>query len=101
MMGLGYAMTEGLIFDGGKVANASFADYKIPTVRDIPEATPIIVEKHYASEPYGAKGVGEMSVFGIAPAVANAIARVTGVRIKELPITAEKLLDRLSRSKER
>jgi CO/xanthine dehydrogenase Mo-binding subunit len=100
LMGLGYALSEGLIFDHGKVANGSFADYKIPTVCDIPEATPIIVEKQYDSEPYGAKGVGEMSVFGIAPAVANAIARVTGVRLKELPMSAEKLLAKMHRSQE-
>jgi xanthine dehydrogenase molybdenum-binding subunit len=100
MMGLGYAMTEELIFDGGKVINASFADYKIPTVRDIPAATPIIVEKAYDSEPYGAKGVGEMSVFGIAPAIANAVARATGIRIKDLPLSAEKLLKQLKRAKE-
>ncbi len=98
MMGLGYALSEGLVFEDGRITNASFADYKIPTMRDIPAAKPIIVEKVYASEPYGAKGVGEMSVFGIAPAVANAIARVTGVRIKELPMSAEKLLEQLNKS---
>ena len=101
MMGLGYALSEGLLFDEGKITNASFADYKIPTVRDIPAATPMIVEKNYDSEPYGAKGVGEMSVFGIAPAVANAVARLTGVRIKELPLSAEKLRERLTASKEK
>ncbi|MEA2659317.1 MAG: hypothetical protein QOF64_1913 [Candidatus Binatota bacterium] len=98
MMGLGYALSEGLLFDDGKITNASFADYKIPTVRDIPAATPIIVEKNYHSEPYGAKGVGEMSVFGIAPAVASAVARVTGVRIKELPMSAEKVLEQLNKA---
>jgi len=95
IMGLGYALSEGLIFDRGKVANGSFADYKIPTTRDIPDAKPFIVEKKYSSEPYGAKGVGEMSVFGMAPAVANAIARATGIRLKELPMTAEKLFEQL------
>jgi carbon-monoxide dehydrogenase large subunit len=94
-MGLGYALFEGLQFESGRVANASFADYKIATARDMPDATPIIVEKSYASEPYGAKGVGEMSVFGIAPAIANAIASVTGVRIRDLPMSAEKLFERL------
>jgi CO/xanthine dehydrogenase Mo-binding subunit len=98
MMGLGYALSESLLFDEGKITNASFADYKIPTVRDIPAATPIIVEKNYDSEPYGAKGVGEMSVFGIAPAVANAIARLTGVRIKDLPMSAENVLEQLNQS---
>jgi CO/xanthine dehydrogenase Mo-binding subunit len=101
MMGLGYALSEGLVFEDGRITNASFADYKIPTMRDIPATEPIIVEKAYASEPYGAKGVGEMSLFGIAPAVANAIARVTGVRIKDLPMSAEKLLEQLKLSKGR
>ncbi len=100
MMGLGYAVSEELIFDGGKVTNASFADYKISTMGDIPAALPIIVEKAYDSEPYGAKGVGEMSVFGIAPAVASAVARATGVRIKDLPLSAEKIFAQLKRPKE-
>jgi len=101
MMGFGYALSEALLFDQGKITNASFADYKIPTMRDIPAATPIIVEKNYESEPYGAKGVGEMSVFGIAPAIANAVARLTGARIKDLPLSAEKLRDELKKSKEK
>jgi len=101
LMGLGYALSEGLLFDEGKIINASFADYKIPTIRDIPAATPMIVEKDYNSEPYGAKGVGEMSVFGIAPAVANAVAHLTGVRIKDLPLSAEKLRGQLKESKEK
>jgi carbon-monoxide dehydrogenase large subunit len=90
-MGLGYALFEGLQFEEGRVTNASFSDYKIAGARDMPAATPIIVEKPYASEPYGAKGVGEMSVFGIAPAIANAVASLTGVRIKDLPLSAEKM----------
>jgi CO/xanthine dehydrogenase Mo-binding subunit len=92
MMGLGYALWEELLFEDGRIINASFADYKIATDRDVPAAVPIVVEKDYAAEPYGAKGVGEMAVFGIAPALANAVARVTGIRIKDLPISAEKLL---------
>jgi carbon-monoxide dehydrogenase large subunit len=97
-MGLGYALFEGLQFEEGKVANASFADYKIATARDVPGATPMIVEKLYASEPYGAKGVGEMAVFGIAPAIANAVASLTGVRIKDLPMSAEKLFEQLKQT---
>jgi len=95
MMGLGYALWEGLLFEEGTVTNASFADYKIATARDIPTAVPIVVERNYAAEPYGAKGVGEMAVFGIAPAIANAIARAVGVRVKDLPMSAEKLLEQI------
>jgi CO/xanthine dehydrogenase Mo-binding subunit len=99
MMGLGYALWEELLFEEGKIANASFADYKIPTAYDIPTAIPIVVEKNYAAEPYGAKGVGEMAVFGIAPAIANAVARAVGVRIKDLPISPEKLLDHIKQAR--
>ena len=99
MMGLGYALWEGLLFEEGKITNASFADYKIPTARDIPTAIPIIVEKNYAAEPYGAKGVGEMAVFGIAPAIANAVAHAIGVRIKDLPMSPEKLLDQIKQAR--
>ncbi|HZA55320.1 MAG TPA: xanthine dehydrogenase family protein molybdopterin-binding subunit [Candidatus Udaeobacter sp.] len=101
MMGLGYALWERLLCEDGRIANASFADYKIATIRDIPIAVPIVVEKNYAVEPYGAKGVGEMAVFGIAPALANAVARAVGVRIKELPMSAENLLRHINQSKER
>jgi CO/xanthine dehydrogenase Mo-binding subunit len=99
MMGLGYALWEGLLFEDGKVANASFAEYKIPTSHDIPNAMPIVVEKDYTAEPYGAKGVGEMAVFGIAPAISNAVARAVGVRIKDLPMSPEKILDQLKQAK--
>ena len=95
MMGLGYALWEGLLFENGKIANASFAEYKIPSLHDIPGAIPIVIEKNYAAEPYGAKGVGEMAVFGIAPAIANAIARAVGIRVKELPMSAEKLFEQI------
>ena len=98
MMGLGYALWEGLLFEQGKIANASFADYKIPTSHDIPTAMPIVVEKNYAAEPYGAKGVGEMAVFGIAPAIANAVARAVGVRVKDLPMSPEKLLEQIKQA---
>lgn len=98
MMGLGYALWEGLLFENGTITNGSFADYKIATARDIPNAVPIIVEKNYAAEPYGAKGVGEMAVFGIAPALANAVARAAGVRIKDLPMSAEKLLEQIKKT---
>ena len=96
-MGIGFALQEGFIFEEGRLANSNFADYKIPTSMDVPKVLPIIVEKPYASEPFGAKGVGEVSLFGIAPAIANAVANATGVRIKDLPMTAEKILDQLKR----
>jgi CO/xanthine dehydrogenase Mo-binding subunit len=91
-MGMGYALFEQLCFDDGRITNASLGDYKVPTPKETPRIQALIVEKPYLSEPYGAKGVGEVSLFGIAPAIANAVASATGVRIKDLPITAEKVL---------
>jgi CO/xanthine dehydrogenase Mo-binding subunit len=95
VMGIGYALFEELCFDEGRISNPSLGDYKVATVRETPRILPLIVEKPYRSEPYGAKGVGEVSLFGIAPAIANAVASAIGVRIKELPITAEKILAQL------
>ena len=97
MMGLATRLWEAVSFEEERIANASFADYKIPTARDIPTAIPIIVE-NYAAELYGAKGVGEMAVFGIAPAIATSVARAVGVRIKDLPMSAEKLLEQIKKT---
>ena len=95
VQGIGYALSEEIVFDGGKVINPSFADYKIPMAMDIPPITPIIVEACDETGPFGAKGVGEPGLVGVAPAIANAIYDAVGVRIKDLPITPEKVLDAL------
>ncbi len=95
VQGLGYALTEEMVFDGGKVVNPSFADYKIPMAMDIPPISAIFVEAYDETGPYGAKGVGEPGLVGVAPAIANAIHDALGVRIKDLPITPEKVLNAL------
>ena len=93
MMGLGSALFEEMRFnDNGTLLNPSFTDYKIPTASDIPNMTCLIVEEPHAEGPYGAKGMGEMPVTITAPALANAIYDAVGVRIKDLPITPEKVL---------
>ena len=93
VQGLGSALMEELqVGANGEVRNPTFLDYKLPTARDIPEIVPIIVEAPCSEGPWGAKGIGEMTTVPIAPAVANAICDAVGVRIKDLPITAEKLL---------
>ncbi len=93
VQGLGYALTEEIAFDEGKVINPSLAEYKILNARDVPPITPIIVEAHDKTGPFGAKGLGEPGLVGVAPAIANAIYDAIGVRIKELPITPEKVLN--------
>jgi carbon-monoxide dehydrogenase large subunit len=90
-MGLGYALYEEIRYQDGRVLNPSFLDYRIPTMLDVPDIEAIIVEEADEGGPFGAKGVGEPGLVGVAPAVANAIYNAVGVRIRELPITAEKL----------
>ncbi|PJA29995.1 MAG: xanthine dehydrogenase [candidate division Zixibacteria bacterium CG_4_9_14_3_um_filter_46_8] len=92
IQGLGFALTEEMMADSkGKLLNPEFSTYIIPTASDVPEIEPIIVEHPYPDGPYGARGFGEQPLMGIAPAVANAVADAVGVRITDLPITAEKI----------
>ena len=91
-MGIGYALTERLILKNGKVMNPNFLDYKMLTAKDVPNIEPIVIETNDPFGPFGAKGIGEPGLVPTAPAIANAIYDAVGVRIKELPITPEKVL---------
>ena len=90
LMQLGFSMFEKMHIDGGQVTNASLADYKIPGMHDVP---PVMenetVDTYQTNGPFGAKGVGELATFGLSPAIANAIDDAVGVRLTELPLTAE------------
>ncbi len=90
LMQLGFSMFEKMHIDGGQVTNASLADYKIPGIHDVP---PVMeneaVDTYQSNGPFGAKGVGELATFGLSPAIANAIDDAVGVRLTELPLTAE------------
>jgi xanthine dehydrogenase molybdenum-binding subunit len=99
VMGLGYALTERLILDKGKVKNPNFLDYKILTAKDIPPIEAVVVETDDKEGPFGAKGIGEPGLVPTAPAIANAIYDAVGVRIKELPITPERVLAALKELK--
>ncbi len=94
-MGIGYALTERLILENGKVMNPNFLDYKILTAKDVPKIEAIVVETEDPFGPFGAKGIGEPGLVPTAPAIANAIYDAVGVRIKDLPITPEKILTAL------
>jgi carbon-monoxide dehydrogenase large subunit len=92
VQGASTALFEGLQFKNGVVRNRSFVDYRIATSVDMPfEIIPIIVEVPQDDGPWGARGVGEHSMVPTAPAIANAVADAVGVRILDLPITAEKV----------
>ena len=99
IQGLGYALMEEIVHSPeGKVWNPNLYAYYIPTILDAPkEIVPIFVEAGYIRGPFGAKGLGEPSINGIAPAIANAIANAIGARIKSLPITPEKVYLELKR----
>ncbi len=99
VMGVGTALFEKMELEEGRVKNRSFADYKIPSALDAPEMIPIIVEEPHSRGPYGAKGLGEPALAPTAPAIANAIYAAVGVRIKDLPITPEKILEGLKKGK--
>ena len=68
-----------------------FGEYKIPTAKDIPPLKTVIAESNQGVGPYNVKGIGENPITPVAPAIANAIQDAVGVRIKDLPITAEKV----------
>ena len=89
LQGIGYALTENIIREKGKILNPNFSTYIIPTTLDTPEIIPVIVEDPYPDGPFGAKGFGEQPLMGIAPAVANAVCDALDISINELPITPE------------
>jgi carbon-monoxide dehydrogenase large subunit len=93
LQGLATVLYEDMRFDEkGKLLNPNFTDYKIPTALDIPdEMVPIIIEVAQPDGPFGARGVGEHTMIPAAPIVANAVENALGVRIKSMPITAEKV----------
>jgi CO/xanthine dehydrogenase Mo-binding subunit len=96
-MGLGFALMEEFIPD----ETLSFANYLIPTSKDVPEVIPILVEDEEPSGPFGAKGVGEPALIPTAPAILNAIADALGQRIYDLPATLERVLEAVNKSKEK
>jgi len=94
--GLGYALTEDLVLDdAGRPLNPRFLDYKVLGAADMPKVDVVFVESISPVGVFGAKGLGEMATIPAAPAVAAAVHNAVGVWIRELPITAEKVLKAL------
>ncbi|MGZ3814136.1 MAG: xanthine dehydrogenase family protein molybdopterin-binding subunit [Mucilaginibacter sp.] len=95
IMGIGMALMEEAVIDHryGRLVNNNFADYHMPVQADIPQVEALFVNK---PDPYlnpmGAKGMGEIATIGVAAAVANAVYNATGKRVRELPITPDKLI---------
>ena len=101
VMHLGLTMFEEMIFDEGQLVNGSLLDYQIASIKDMPQSfKSIVVQVPHEDGPFGAKGAGETGALTVAPAIANAIQDAVGVRIRDLPITAEKVLRALVQEKE-
>lgn len=96
LQGLGYGLSEEIILNGCHIINPNFSCYIIPTSLDAPTIEPIVVSTRYDKGPFGAKGLGELPLMGLAPAVTNAIYNAVGVRIKDLPAKPERVYRGLS-----
>jgi CO/xanthine dehydrogenase Mo-binding subunit len=90
--GMGIALMEDLVVEGGVVLNPNFKDYIVPSAMDTPDiAETIIVEKPYRHSAFGAKGVGEPAIISVVPAITNAIHDATGLWFDRIPVTAERM----------
>ena len=97
--GQGYALSEDMIYQEGRLMTPSFSEYLIPTAMDMPEVRSIILESRSGLGPFGAKGIGEPALTPVAPAIANAVADAIGTRVFELPITPERVVAAIARVK--
>lgn len=92
IQGLGHTLFESLLYDNGQPLNPNLIDYRVPVMTDLPQVfESTLVENQDGPGPYGAKGMGESGIVSIAPAIGNAIAQATGVRICDLPLTPERI----------
>jgi xanthine dehydrogenase YagR molybdenum-binding subunit len=95
VMGIGMALMEESILDSrnGRIVNANLAEYHVPTNADIGMIdVDVVADEDLVIDPLGARGIGEIGITGVAAAVANAVFHATGVRVRDLPITPDKLL---------
>jgi CO/xanthine dehydrogenase Mo-binding subunit len=99
MQGVGYGLMEELLIEEGRVTTANLGEYKVPNIQDIPPLRTTLVHSHEGASPFQSKEIGESAISQVAPAIANAIYDAVGVRIKELPITAEKIYRALKEMK--
>ncbi|HMA59239.1 MAG TPA: xanthine dehydrogenase family protein molybdopterin-binding subunit [Halanaerobiales bacterium] len=100
IQGYGSAVMEGYQFsDDGRLLTNTFTDYKVPSIADIPELKPIIIENAQEDGPYGARGVAEHPMLSIPSAVGNAVQDAIGIHIKEMPVIPERIYDYIEKEK--
>src|SRR5690348_13569124 len=101
IMQLGFTTTEEMVFRDGQLTNGSFADYKIPTLLDVPlEFANEHADSRQEDGPFGAKGAGETTTIALSPAIGNALADAIGVHLTDLPLTPEKVFRVLQQTKQ-
>lgn len=100
VMGIGGALSEEVIHEGGRIVNPTFMHYALPRSADVPDVRVFFIEEPEAAGPHGAKNLGELTVVPTAPAIANAVFDAVGVRIRDLPITPDKVLEALRARRE-
>jgi xanthine dehydrogenase molybdenum-binding subunit len=91
VQGLGYATLEEVMTEHGKVLTTNLGDYRIPCPRDLPALDTVLIEDPTGPGPFAAKQIGENGIIATAPAIANAVAAAVGVRLFDIPLTAEKI----------
>ena len=92
IQGLGHTLFESLVYEQGQPLNANLVDYRVPRFTDLPrQFDSVLIENRDGPGPYGAKGMGESGIVSVAPAVGNALCNATGVRIRALPLTPERV----------
>ena len=98
VQGIGHALSEELVEQDGRIANPSFAEYKIQTEKDSPRMDVVVLESEVGHGPYQVRGIGDTPIVLSSPAIANAVAAASGARVNELPISAEKVYRILNQS---
>lgn len=92
MQGVGHTFFEQLVYENGQLLNPNLVDYRVPAFSDVPEEFhAVLVENEDGPGPFGVRGMAEGGILSVAPSVCNAIARATGVRIRDLPLTPERV----------
>ena len=99
--GIGWALLEDVVWEGGRMKNATMTDYIVPTSMDTPPIRVVFLEHPHGRAPHGAKGIGELPMDGPAPAIVNAVRQAVGVRLRHVPATPERIFEALRSSPER
>jgi CO/xanthine dehydrogenase Mo-binding subunit len=95
VMGMGYGIMEGVEIEDGRVLSSNLGEYKLPSMRDVPELRAVFVDAATGPCPFGSKAVAEAAISPISAAIANAVDDAVGVRVTDLPVTAERVYRQL------